>query len=100
MSRQIKRINPKSTATKRAVAGTVAGAVLVGGAGTALATQKQVTVDVNGEETNVRTYASDVAGALGGSAFRVDPLDLTGHVFPHGSAQLKVLQLITRVTIR
>ena len=30
MSRQIKRINPKKTATKRAVAGTVAGAVLVG----------------------------------------------------------------------
>ena len=29
MSRQIKRINPKSTVTKRAVAGTVAGAVLV-----------------------------------------------------------------------
>ena len=76
MSRQIKRINPKSTATKRAVAGTVAGAVLVGGAGTALATQKQVTVDVNGEETNVRTYAADVAGALNSAGVEVAPEDL------------------------
>ena len=76
MSRQIKRINPKKTATKRAVAGTVAGAVLVGGAGTALATQKQVTVDVNGEETNVRTYASDVAGALQSAGVDVAPADL------------------------
>ena len=76
MSRQTKRITPKKTATKRAVAGSVAGAVLVGGAGTALATQKQITVDVNGEQTNVRTYASDVAGALQAADVEVAPADL------------------------
>ena len=76
MSRQTKRITPKKTATKRAVAGSIAGAVLVGGAGTALATQKQITVDVNGEQTNVRTYASDVAGALQAADVEVAPADL------------------------
>ena len=76
MSRQIKRINPKNSAAKRVAVGTVAGAVLVGGAGTALASQKQITVDVNGEETNVRTYASDVAGALQSAGVDVDPQDL------------------------
>lgn len=92
MSRQIKRINPKSTATKRAVAGTVAGAVLVGGAGTALATQKQVTVDVNGEETNVRTYASDVAGALSSAGVDVAPEDL---VYPAPGEKLSSGDTVT-----
>ncbi len=76
MSRQIKRINPKNSAAKRVAVGTVAGAVLVGGAGTALASQKQITVDVNGEETNVRTYAADVAGVLQSAGVDVDPQDL------------------------
>ena len=76
MSRQIKRINPKNSAAKRVADGTVAGAVLVGGAGTALASQKQITVDVNGEETNVRTYAADVAGVLQSAGVDVDPQDL------------------------
>lgn len=76
MSRQIKRINPKNSAAKRVAVGTVAGAVLVGGAGTALASQKQITVDVNGEETNVRTYASDVAGVLQAAGVDVNPQDL------------------------
>ena len=92
MSRQIKRINPKSTATKRAVAGTVAGAVLVGGAGTALATQKQVTVDVNGEETNVRTYAADVAGALNSAGVEVAPEDL---VYPAPGEKLSSGDTVT-----
>ena len=92
MSRQIKRINSKSTATKRAVAGTVAGAVLVGGAGTALATQKQVTVDVNGEETNVRTYASDVAGALSSAGVDVAPEDL---VYPAPGEKLSSGDTVT-----
>ena len=92
MSRQIKRINPKSTAAKRAVAGTVAGAVLVGGAGTALATQKQVTVDVNGEETNVRTYAADVAGALNSAGVEVAPEDL---VYPAPGEKLSSGDTVT-----
>ena len=92
MSRQIKRINPKSTVTKRAVAGTVAGAVLVGGAGTALATQKQVTVDVNGEETNVRTYAADVAGALNSAGVEVAPEDL---VYPAPGEKLSSGDTVT-----
>ena len=92
MSRQIKRINPKSTVTKRAVAGTVAGAVLVGGAGTALATQKQVTVDVNGEETNVRTYAADVAGALSSAGVEVAPEDL---VYPAPGEKLSSGDTVT-----
>ncbi|MGV0344736.1 transglycosylase family protein [Corynebacterium lehmanniae] len=92
MSRQIKRINPKSTATKRAVAGAVAGAVLVGGAGTALATQKQVTLDVNGEETNVRTYAADVAGALNSAGVEVAPEDL---VYPAPGEKLSSGDTVT-----
>lgn len=76
MSRQIKRINPNNSAAKRVAVGTVAGAVLVGGAGTAVASQKQVTVDVNGEETNVRTFASDVAGALESAGVQVAEEDL------------------------
>lgn len=76
MSRQIKRINPKNSAAKRVAVGTVAGAVMVGGAGTAVASQKQVTVDVNGEETNVRTFASDVAGALESAGVQVADGDL------------------------
>ena len=92
MSRQIKRINPKSTAAKRAVAGTVAGAVLVGGAGTALATQQQVTVDVNGEETNVRTYAADVAGALSSAGVEVAPEDL---VYPAPGEKLSSGDTVT-----
>ena len=92
MSRQMKRINPKSTATKRAVAGSVAGAVLLGGAGTALATQKQVTVDVNGEETNVRTYAADVAGVLDSAGVEVAPEDL---VYPAPGEELSSGDTVT-----
>lgn len=92
MSRQMKRINPKSTATKRAVAGSVAGAVLLGGAGTALATQKQVTVDVNGEETNVRTYAADVAGVLDSAGVEVAPEDL---VYPAPGEKLSSGDTVT-----
>ncbi|WP_291314946.1 resuscitation-promoting factor [Corynebacterium sp. UBA2622] len=59
-----KRINKTTSATKRLAAGGVAGAVLVGGAATAAAASKDVTVDVNGQTTTVRTFASDVNGAL------------------------------------
>lgn len=76
MSRQMKRINPKNSAARRVAAGTVAGAALVGAAGTAVAAQKQVTVDVNGEAQHVRTYAGDVAGALQAAGVEVAPQDL------------------------
>ncbi|OEX98299.1 Resuscitation-promoting factor Rpf2 [Corynebacterium sp. BCW_4722] len=76
MTRQTKRINPKTSKAKQVAVGTVAGAVLVGGAGTAVAAQKQVIVEVNGEAQQVRTYAGDVAGALQAAGVEVAPADL------------------------
>ncbi|SDS28639.1 resuscitation-promoting factor [Corynebacterium timonense] len=71
-----KRINTSTTATRRIVAGSVAGAVIVGGGATAVAAQKAVTVDVNGEATHVRTYAGDVEGVLQAAGVSVGAGDL------------------------
>ncbi|MCP1387671.1 transglycosylase family protein [Corynebacterium sp. TA-R-1] len=77
MSRQIKRINPSTTSMpKRVAAGVVAGAVIVGGAGTALAAQKNVTIDVNGEATHIKTFSGNVEGALQAAGVQVGAQDL------------------------
>lgn len=76
MSRQTKRLNSKHSHAKQIAVSTVAGAVLVGGAGTAVAAQKQVTIEVNGAAQDVRTYAGDVAGALKSAGVEVAPADL------------------------
>ena len=62
--RSTRRLNPANSAPTRVAAGVITGAVVVGGAGTALAAQKDIVVDVNGEATNVKTFAGDVEGAL------------------------------------
>ena len=62
--RSTQRLNPANSAPKRVAAGVLAGAVVVGGTGTALAAQKDIVVDVNGEATNLKTFAGDVEGAL------------------------------------
>ena len=50
--------------------------MLVGGAATAVAAQKSVTVDVNGQATNVRTYAGNVGGALEAAGVDLGTQDL------------------------
>ncbi|EEI17631.1 resuscitation-promoting factor [Corynebacterium lipophiloflavum] len=90
-----KRINSTTSATRRVLAGSVAGAVIVGGAATAAAAaQKNVTVDVNGEATTVRTYSDDVEGALQAAGVEVGASDL---VYP---APSDALQSGTTVTVR
>ena len=96
-TRQTRRLNPEQSTAKRVAAGTVAGAVLVGGAGTALASQKQVTIDVNGEAQQVRTYAGDVAGALQAAGVEVAPADL---VAPAPGERIASGETITVVTAK
>ncbi|MEH0146932.1 transglycosylase family protein [Corynebacterium sp. Q4381] len=79
MSAAKKTLNPPhetASTPKRVIAGAVAGAVIVGGAGTALAAQKDITLDVNGEATNVRTFAGDVSGVLQAAGVTVGAQDL------------------------
>ena len=90
-----KRINSTTSATRRVIAGSVAGAVIVGGAATAAAAaQKNVTVDVNGEATTVRTYSDNVEGALQAAGVQVGAADL---VYP---APSDALQSGATVTVR
>ncbi|AWB83688.1 resuscitation-promoting factor [Corynebacterium liangguodongii] len=86
------RINSTTTATRRVLAGSVAGAVLVGGATTAMAAQKDVTVDINGEAKSVSTYSGDVEGALKAAGVTVGGADL---VYPAPSSALNPGDTIT-----
>ncbi|WKD58017.1 Resuscitation-promoting factor Rpf2 precursor [Corynebacterium capitovis DSM 44611] len=89
------RINKTTTSTKRIVASGVAGAVIVGAAATAAtaaAASKEVTVDVNGQETTVRTFAGNVEGALSAAGVDVGTQDL---VYPAPSAQLASGDVVT-----
>ncbi|WP_342319322.1 transglycosylase family protein [Corynebacterium mayonis] len=70
------RINKPVSAAKRLVAGSVAGAVIVGGAATAAATTKSVTVEVNGEPTSVRTSSKDVGSVLAAAGVELGAQDL------------------------
>ena len=74
-SSQIKSINAPKKTTARIVAGGAAGVMALGGV-VALGAQKDVLVDVNGEEISLRTYAADVAGALEAAGVTVDDEDL------------------------
>ncbi|QYH20040.1 transglycosylase family protein [Corynebacterium aquatimens] len=72
-----KRLNPSGpSTTSRVAAGVVAGAVIVGGAGTALAAQKNVTIDANGEATQIKTFSGNVEGALQAAGVQVGAQDL------------------------
>ncbi len=70
------RSHSASPTTKRVVSGVVAGTVAVAGAGTAFAAQKDVTLDVNGETTNIKTYAGKVDGVLQAAGVEVGAEDL------------------------
>ncbi|MGP6175032.1 transglycosylase family protein [Corynebacterium sp. A21] len=69
----------------RLAGGSVAAAVLVGGVSIAAAAQKDVIVDVNGEQIPVSTLAGDVQGALEAAGIQVDDQDL---VYPAPSEKL------------
>lgn len=83
------RLNPKHSAGKRAVTrvatGALAGAVIAGGAGTAMAAQKDVTIDVNGQATELKTFSGNVEGALAAAGVQVGEQDL---VYPAPSDKL------------
>lgn len=85
-----KRLNPKHSAAKKTTAkrvatGALAGAVLAGGTGTAMAAQKDVTLDINGQESNVKTFSRDVQGALQAAGIQLGDKDL---VYPAPSQKL------------
>ncbi|GAB3694920.1 transglycosylase family protein [Corynebacterium nasicanis] len=89
---RITRINSTGTSTtKRLAAGGVLGAVLVGGVAVAGA-QKDVTLDVNGETTELTTLSRDVAGALEAAGVTVGAQDL---VYPAPSESLSKGETIT-----
>ncbi|QGU06785.1 Resuscitation-promoting factor Rpf2 precursor [Corynebacterium occultum] len=69
----------------RIAGGGVAAAVLVGGVSVAAAAQKDVIVDVNGEQIPVSTFAGDVQGALEAAGIQVGDQDL---IYPAPSEQL------------
>lgn len=92
MSRH-RRINKTST-TRAVIASTAVGALAIGGATTAVAAQKSVTVDVNGESIELTTSAGDVSGALEAAGVEVGEKDL---VYP---APSDALQSGDTVTVR
>jgi len=82
---RITRINNSGTSTpKRLATGGVLGALLVGGV-TVAGAQKDVTLDINGETTELTTLSRDVAGALDAAGVVVDDADL---VYPAPSEAL------------
>lgn len=83
MSRH-RKINKTST-TRAVIASSAIGALAIGGATTAVAAQKTVTVDVNGEQVELTTFAGDVDGALQAAGVEVGDQDL---VYPAPSEAL------------
>ncbi|MCQ4607239.1 resuscitation-promoting factor [Corynebacterium pseudogenitalium] len=79
------RIQHNNTATKRIAVGALAGVVIAAGTTTALAAQKDVTVDVNGEATSLKTFSGDVAGALQAAGVEVKDSDV---VYPAPAEKL------------
>ena len=95
MSRH-RRINKTST-TRAVIASTAVGALAIGGATTAVAAQKSVTVDVNGEPIELTTSAGDVSGALEAAGVEVGEKDL---VYPAPSDALKSGDTVTGRTAK
>lgn len=81
---RITRINSSTSTVKRLAAGSMMGALLVGGVSVAGA-QKDVTLDINGETTEFTTLSRDVAGALEAAGVQVGEQDL---VYPAPSESL------------
>lgn len=86
------RIQAKNSTTKRVLAGTLTGAVIAGSATTALAVQKDVTLDINGEATSLKTFAGDVDGALEAAGVEVAAEDV---VYPAPSEKLRSGDTVT-----
>ena len=70
------RSSSRTPAVKRVVASTVAGAAIVGSATAAVAAQKDITVDVNGEAKTISTFSGDVDKALQAAGVEVTDADL------------------------
>ena len=70
------RNSSRTPAVKRVVASTVAGAAIVGSATAAVAAQKDITVDVNGEAKTISTFSGDVDKALQAAGVEVTDADL------------------------
>lgn len=83
-SNQIKRINNTRSMPLRLATGGMLGTLAVGGV-VAAGTQKDVTLDVNGEQIALSTFSGDVDGALQAAGVQVAAEDL---VYPAPSEQL------------
>ena len=70
------RNSSRTPAVKRVVASTVAGAAIVGSATAAVAAQKDITVDVNGEAKTISTFSGDLDKALQAAGVEVTDADL------------------------
>ena len=70
------RSSSRTPAVKRVVASTVAGTAIVGSATAAVAAQKDITVDVNGEAKTISTFSGDVDKALQAAGVEVTDADL------------------------
>ena len=90
-SHQIKRINNTRSLPLRIATGGVLGTLAVGGV-VAVGAQKDVTVDVNGEEVALATFAKDVDGALDSVGIQVGDEDV---VYPAPSEDLRGGDTIT-----
>ncbi len=79
-----RRIN-KSSTTRAVITSSAIGAIAIGSAATAMAAQKDVTVDVNGDAVELSTFAGNVGGALKAAGVDVGDKDL---VYPAPSESL------------
>lgn len=82
--KQIKRINNSRSLPLRMATGGVLGTLAVGGV-VAVSTQKDITLDVNGETTQLATFAGDVNAALEAAGVNVGGEDV---VYPALSEQV------------
>ena len=82
--KQIKRINNSRSLPLRMATGGVLGTLAVGGV-VAVSTQKDITLDVNGETTQLATFAGDVNAALEAAGVKVGGEDV---VYPALSEQV------------
>lgn len=74
-NKQINRINASTSTPMRIVAGGALGALAIGGVAV-IGAQKDVIVDVNGEQLALSTYSGDVEGALAKAGVTVGAEDL------------------------
>ena len=88
---QIKRLNNTRSIPLRVATGGVVGALAVGGV-VAATSQKDITVDYNGDEMQLATFSSDVKGALESADLEVSDKDL---VYPAPSEQVDKGDTIT-----